>query len=76
MNKSINYAGNDEETKNIFVSGFDGGDDVMIFSKTLTVEKVIERLKAKGKSFIEVYEVPTDDLGYYLYEPCWIEVKK
>jgi|MudIll2142460700_1097286.scaffolds.fasta_scaffold77030_3 hypothetical protein len=62
------------KTKNILVTGFDGSDDdVMIFTETLTVEKVREKLIAKNQTFDDIYEVPTADLQYYIYEPCWIE---
>lgn len=60
-------------TRNIFVSEFEGGEDVMIFTNTLTVEEVERRLKAKGKTYGEIYEVPDQDVQYYIYEPCWID---
>lgn len=60
--------------KNILVTGFDGSDeDVMIFTETLTVEGVESKLKLSGHTFNEIYEVPKSDLGFYIYEPCWIE---
>jgi len=58
---------------NILVTDFDNsGEDVMIFTDRLTVDQVEQTLKKKGKSFCECYEVPTNDLQYYLYDPCWI----
>ena len=60
--------------KNILVTNFrDSGEDVMIFSKTLTVEKVEAALKRKGEEFGEIYEVSTKELHLYIYEPCWVE---
>lgn len=60
--------------KNILVTNFDNdGNDVMIFTETFTVEKVEAKLKEKGKTYDEIYEVPTKDLQYYIYEPTWRE---
>jgi len=62
------------KAKNILVVDFEeSGDNVMIFTETLTVEKVKEKLRANGSWFQEIYEVPKSDLQYYNYEPCWIE---
>jgi hypothetical protein len=58
--------------RNILVTQFDGSDDVMVFTETLTAETVKEKLIAKGKSFEDIYEVETRDLQYFIYEPCWI----
>ena len=58
---------------NILVVNYDdSGDDVMIFTETMTVEQVESRLKEKGEVFEEVYEVRDDELQYYSYEPLWI----
>ena len=62
------------KTKNILVTNFqDSDEDVMVFTETLTVEKIKEKLLANGSSFQEIYEVPKADLQYYIYEPCWME---
>jgi hypothetical protein len=58
---------------NILVVNYDNsGDDVMIFTETMTVEQVESRLKEKGEVFEEVYEVRDDEVQYYSYEPLWI----
>jgi len=57
---------------NILVTNFDNSEDVMIFTDKLTPEEVEQKLKAKNKSFTEVYAVLDDDLQYYIYDPCWI----
>jgi hypothetical protein len=58
---------------NILVVNYDNsGDDVMIFTETMTVEHVESRLKEKGEVFEEVYEVRDDEVQYYSYEPLWI----
>ena len=63
-----------DKIKNILVTGFDNADeDVMIFTETLTIEKIKERLESKGHTFDDIYEVPTEDLQYFIYEACWIE---
>ena len=60
--------------KNILVTDFEDSGNVIIFTETLTVEKVEEKLLAAGSKFQEIYEVPKSDLQYYIYEPCWMEV--
>lgn len=61
-------------TRNILVTNFDDrGEDVMIFTETLTIEKVIAKLAVAGNTYDDIYEVPKSDLSYYIYDPCWIE---
>jgi len=57
--------------RNILVTNYDNsGEDVMIFSERLT-DKIVEKaLTKKGQTFEEIYEVPTKDLQYYIYDPC------
>jgi len=61
--------------RSIMVSGYsDTGEDVMIFT-TLTDKQIEQALIKKGQTFIEVYEVPQQDLQYYIYEPCYFNEK-
>ena len=62
------------KTKNILVTDFqDSGENVMIFTEYWTSEEVESKLKQQDVPYNEVYEVPTDDLGYYIYEPCHLD---
>ncbi len=47
------------------------GEDVMIFT-TLDVEtlKAAYRSAKQKVTFDEMYEVPENDTGFYLYDPC------
>ncbi len=60
--------------KAILVTNFDDtGEDVMIFTSSLTPEKVEETLLNKGKKFTEVYEVKESEIQYYCFEPCYFD---
>lgn len=58
--------------KNIFVN-LESGDGVMIFTENekITPEVVEKALKKRGMAIIETYEVPDNDLQYYIYAPFW-----
>jgi hypothetical protein len=61
---------------NILVTNFDAsGDDVMIITENPLFDEgyVKEKLTAKKQHFDEVYEVPDDEVGYYIYEPCYLK---
>lgn len=59
--------------RNIFVTNFDGSNDnVMIFTESLTVDEVTQRLKEQKQSFEEIYEVQDHELPFYIYEPCYL----
>ena len=59
--------------RSILVTEFQGDADVMIFTSTLTPKEVEARLKKKGDSYGEVYEVPEADRQYYCFEPCFFD---
>ncbi len=61
---------------NIFVN-MESGEGVMVFTENekITPEVVLTALRKKGFDVIETYEVPTDDLQYYIYEPLWLSAK-
>lgn len=58
--------------KNIYVN-LESGDGVMIFTENekITPEVVEKALRKRGMAVIEAYEVPTEDLQYYIYDPFW-----
>jgi len=59
---------------NILVTNFlESGENVMIFSGSLNPMKVAKRLTERGEYFEECYEVPSEELSFYCYEPCWIK---
>ena len=59
---------------NILVTNFqNSSEDVMIFTDSLTVETVKTRLDERREFYEEIYAVPSNDLQYYLYDPCWID---
>lgn len=61
--------------KNILVTEFNGGgENVMIFTN-LGFREIKNKLKRSGAIFGEVYEVPDNELSFYLYEPLWLEEK-
>ena len=51
----------------------DGITDVMVFCDSLPAETLAAAYRAEGSvSFDECYEVPDDDVSFYLYEPCYL----
>ena len=69
-----NIAGFKSTIMNILVTNFgDSGTDVMIFTESMTPDEVETKLTLKGEYYCECYEVPTNELEYYCYEPCWIK---
>lgn len=46
--------------------------DVMVFAKQLTAEQLQAAFSAKGFTWEDCYEVPGDDLQFYLYDPCFL----
>lgn len=58
--------------KNIYVN-LESGDGVMIFTENekITPEVVEKALRKRDMAVIEAYEVPTEDLQYYIYDPFW-----
>ena len=51
----------------------DGITDVMVFCDSLTAEMLAAAYRAEGSvSFDECYEVADGDVGFYLYEPCFL----
>ena len=63
--------------KNIFVN-FEDGAGVMVFTENekITPEIVEKGFKYKGFDILETYEVPTDDLQYYIFDPLWLTPEK
>ena len=62
--------------RNILITDYDGGENQVLFTETFTVEEVTKRLDKKGIDYTEIYEVPDNELQYYLYEPNWLEKKE
>jgi len=60
---------------NIFVSQPNGGDDVMIINTTMKPRQIAKALLQSKQDFIEVYEVPDNELGVYLYDPLFANEK-
>jgi hypothetical protein len=51
----------------------DGITDVMVFCDSLPAETLAAAYRAEGSvSFDDCYEVPDGDVGFYLYEPCYL----
>ena len=51
----------------------DGVTDAMILETTLTADVVAAAYRKEGSvTFDECYEVPDEDVKFYLYEPCWL----
>lgn len=59
-------------TKNGESIAEDGITDVMVFCETLTTEELAAAYRETIMGFDECYEVPDDDVGTYIYEPCWL----
>jgi len=62
------------ETRAIFMTNINGsGGDVMVFT-SLTAEDLTRAYRNAPQriTWDEVSEVPDQDVGYYLYEPCWL----
>lgn len=58
---------------NIFVSNADDtGEGVMIFTDKWTLQQVIDRLDKAGFYYDDIYEVKSEDVQYFIYEPLWI----
>lgn len=56
----------------ILVTGFsDSGEDVLIHACRLRAEDVEQALKRKGATYIECYEIPEGEIGFYIYEPLF-----
>jgi len=51
----------------------DGITDVMILDTKLTADVVSAAYCKEGTvTFDECYEVPDEDVKFYVYEPCWL----
>lgn len=63
--------------RNLFFSNVNGsGDDVMIFTN-LSLAVIEAAYKASGKiTYDDACEVKDEDVGYYIYEPCWLTEKE
>jgi hypothetical protein len=61
-----------EHTRAIFVANVNGsGEDVMVFT-TLSAEQLERTYRHTSLTFEEIYEVPEQDIGTHLWEPCWL----
>jgi len=66
---------------NVTVNGVpsveDGITDVMVFTESLTAEQLAAAYRKEGSiGFDECYAVPDKDVGYYLYQPCWLRPRE
>jgi hypothetical protein len=60
--------------RNILVTDFqNAGNDVMVFTNSHTAESIEEALIMKQQEYGEVYEIPQQELEFYIYEPCYLE---
>ncbi len=62
---------------NVRVNGVDlsedGVTDAMILETRLTAETVAAANRHEGSiTFDEYYDVPDDDVQFYIYAPCWL----
>jgi hypothetical protein len=65
-----------ENTRGIMLTNVNGTDDNVLVFTTLTKDE-LEAVYAKTKvTFDECYEIPEQDFGYYLYEPCILTLKE
>lgn len=64
-------------SKSILVTDLNGsGEDVMVFTN-LDAKTLEAAYRNSGKvTFGEIYEVPNDDVQFYIYEPCWLSEKE
>lgn len=61
---------------NILVTDYNNsGTDVCIIGTTLNPTEVEKGLKLKNQNFIEVYEIPANELQSYIYEPLFADLK-
>lgn len=51
--------------RNILVTEFNGESNVLIYTETMSVQSVIDRLTQKGCKFNDVFEVRDDEIQYY-----------
>ena len=47
-------------------------ENVCIFTDTLSVSDVKEKLDKAGQEYVDIMEVESEDLQYYSYEPMWL----
>lgn len=67
-----------ENPKAVMFTNVDGSDtNVMVFTSldAGTIEKAYRNAPHQPQ-FDEVYEVPEQDVPYYLYEPCWLTIEE
>jgi hypothetical protein len=63
--------------KNIMVTEFgEDQENLCIFTDTLRVLDVKERLDQASQKYVDVMEVQTEDLQYYIYEAMWLENRR
>ena len=48
-------------------------ENACIFTDTLSVSDVKEKLDQADQVYTDIMEVETEDLQYYIYEPMWFE---
>ena len=58
---------------NLFVTGYCGGGDVMVFAEGISALTLGLALSQRGQSFNEIYPVRDGELQYYVYEPLWLD---
>jgi len=55
----------------ILITDFNGEDNVMVFTESVTAKEVEKALRHKGQKFSDVVEVKDEEVGFYCYEPLW-----
>ena len=60
---------------NVLVTSFDNQEDVMIIGTSLPARIIEKALRVRGAIFGEVYEVPENERGLYIYDPLFADQK-
>jgi hypothetical protein len=59
---------------NIMITNYHEGENVVVFSNTITIELLKERLQLTNDSYDDIFEIKDEDRQYYLYESLHKEI--
>jgi hypothetical protein len=60
----------------ILVTDYDNtGEDVLVFSETVSRGELIHALLAKKQSFGECYEIKEEEISFYCFDPLYLTAK-
>jgi hypothetical protein len=61
----------------VLVTNFaETGEDVMVFTQKANAKHIESRIKKRKQHFDECYDVPENEVQYYVSDPCWVSLEE